>query len=348
MIIMPEYRSGGAEVQFGMYIDHAEECGYKLDVIVTHRFGNNKVMPAKGEYENVRFYEINSESSFYSFLMKKNLNTRYDCCLIYFPKDLAFFDTLCKFNIKAIYSERNDGVEVVINSFFADVLRKCLLVTANSEYSANRIREKLGIDTVVVNNGITQKSLLEVNNNKHIKNILVPARIDGIKNQMRVLKFVARNREKNYRVNIAGTPSNKAYFLKCRHFVEDNSLEKEIRFLGQVDNMVKVYEEADVIVLPSLCEGTPNVVLESYLLGRPVVAMKIGVLEGVVDDRLLFDVGDECGIERCINVLESMSQDEYRSMIEKNRNKVLSEYSVDEMFRKYDDILGFTSTETVN
>jgi len=52
------------------------------------------------------------------------------------------------------------------------------------------------------------------------------------------------------------------------------------RFLGLVNPIQHVYEAADVLVLPSLYEGMPNVVLEAMATGRPVIATAV---EGSTD-----------------------------------------------------------------
>jgi glycosyltransferase involved in cell wall biosynthesis len=52
------------------------------------------------------------------------------------------------------------------------------------------------------------------------------------------------------------------------------------RFLGLVDSIDRLYNAVDAVVLPSLYEGMPNVVLEAMAMGRPVVATTV---EGSVD-----------------------------------------------------------------
>jgi glycosyltransferase involved in cell wall biosynthesis len=61
-------------------------------------------------------------------------------------------------------------------------------------------------------------------------------------------------------------------------------LDDKLRFLGHRDDMPKLLAAADLLVLPSLYEGLPNVVLEAMRFKKPVVATAApGTTEVVVD-----------------------------------------------------------------
>lgn len=58
-----------------------------------------------------------------------------------------------------------------------------------------------------------------------------------------------------------------------------------VDLLGRVDDMAGLIVRSDVLLVPSLMEATPYVVLEAMAAGRPVVASKIyGIPEQVEDD----------------------------------------------------------------
>lgn len=63
-----------------------------------------------------------------------------------------------------------------------------------------------------------------------------------------------------------------------------HKLEDKVRFLGHREDVPRLFSAADVVVLPSLYEGLPNVVLEAMMCGKPVVATSApGTTEVVVD-----------------------------------------------------------------
>ncbi len=49
-----------------------------------------------------------------------------------------------------------------------------------------------------------------------------------------------------------------------------------VHFEGYRENMGDYFDAVDMVVLPSISEGTPNVVLEALALGRPVLASRVG------------------------------------------------------------------------
>ena len=77
---------------------------------------------------------------------------------------------------------------------------------------------------------------------------------------------------------------------------------------GEVVDIAPYYPLMDILVLPSHREGFPNVVLEAYAAGRPVVAARAtGIVDAVVDGEtgLLFPVGDVAALTTALQRLLS-------------------------------------------
>jgi len=59
--------------------------------------------------------------------------------------------------------------------------------------------------------------------------------------------------------------------------------EDRIIFVPHRSNAAPFYEAIDILALPSLSEGLPNVVLEALAFGKPVVATAVGAVGAVVE-----------------------------------------------------------------
>ena len=56
-------------------------------------------------------------------------------------------------------------------------------------------------------------------------------------------------------------------------------------FAGQLKDVAPYYDAADVVAIPSLSEGSPNVLLEAMAFGVPVVATAVGGIPEIVTNR---------------------------------------------------------------
>jgi glycosyltransferase involved in cell wall biosynthesis len=70
-----------------------------------------------------------------------------------------------------------------------------------------------------------------------------------------------------------------------RALAEDLGIYHNVEFLGEVEDMDKIFRKTDILVISSLTEGLPIAVLEALAYSKPVVATNVGDIPFVVINR---------------------------------------------------------------
>lgn len=342
LLFMPEYVYGGAETQFRYLIDYAEKNNWKLDVIVGHRIKevDEFLQEAIRHMKSVRFYEFdwrNADKRKLRFdtaiyILKKFPRVRYSACLIQHTYDLILAPVLRLLGIHVIYSERVDA-SVISQSL---LLRKCLWccnsILANSPYAQKKLERMTGRKVGLIRNGKPVVDMLPLKENRRIDRILIPANIDPRKNQMLTLRYLSGYPDFQGKLIFAGYLVDKVYLNKLVHFIKINNLQDKVEFLDYVEDLKEEYRKADLVILPSLAEGTPNVVLEAYAYGRPVIVSDIGAERDVVrNPHLRFGVRSVTELDKCIQYVQGLSDEAYMQLLRENRQFVLQNYNIESM-----------------
>lgn len=86
-------------------------------------------------------------------------------------------------------------------------------------------------------------------------------------------------------IKMLGEKANNVSFVFCGSGPESESLQllsqqldiqDKCHFVGFRRDMPEIFQAMDLFVLPSLTEGLPNVILESFAFGKPVVSTRVG------------------------------------------------------------------------
>jgi glycosyltransferase involved in cell wall biosynthesis len=117
-------------------------------------------------------------------------------------------------------------------------------------------------------------------------------------------------------------------------------LSGKVHFIGVRDDVPAVLKLMDVLVLSSLSEGSPNVVLEAMAAGVPVVAMRVGGVPEVVEDGVsgfLVDPGDAPGLSNAVLRLLN-DADRAREMGKKGRAIAGENYDINRVVARVEDV----------
>lgn len=164
------------------------------------------------------------------------------------------------------------------------------------------------------------------------------ARLDPNKGQHVIVEALARlgedflNREK-VRLALVGTGESEK---SLRALVQERRLNSFVYFAGQQpQEKVRLwYNAAEVSILASFREGSPNAVLESLASGSPVIASRVGRNEMILTERkngLLFDAGNSAGLADTIQSALTIDWD---------RDQIAAESSVRTWDKVAEEVLG--------
>lgn len=99
--------------------------------------------------------------------------------------------------------------------------------------------------------------------------------IKDIKTFIKAMAFVASRIDRLKVLIIGPTEEDEGYYEDCQQMVRLLGLESVIEFTGK-KNVAEVYPRIDLLVLSSISEGQPLVLLEAFCQGVPVVATDVG------------------------------------------------------------------------
>ena len=156
------------------------------------------------------------------------------------------------------------------------VKANCLHATAESE-KENLLKLNYNTQIEVIPNGIEVENISLKKNWERKKNILFLSRIHVKKGIEFLLEAVAQLKDKlkDYNIYIAGE-GNTEYINQLKHKAEEFGISDQVNFCGGVygQNKWKLYQEADIFILPTYSENFGIVIAEAMASGTPVITTK--------------------------------------------------------------------------
>jgi polysaccharide biosynthesis protein PelF len=111
-----------------------------------------------------------------------------------------------------------------------------------------------------------------------------PARVASVgliyplKGQLDLIEAAALVRESvpDVRFDIYGSASDEEYYRECVERVAALGVGSTVTFQGPTTDPAAVYQQADIVALPSVSEAFPYAVIEAMLCGAAIVATDVG------------------------------------------------------------------------
>ena len=254
----------------------------------------------------------------------------------------------CKFHL--IVSERNTTQNMGLN----ERIRFCLYHTADAIVPNSYAQEKfllqhypwMKVKIKTITNFVDLDRFSYVKRVRHrVPLIVIVASIWESKNTLGLIEGLKllKNRGINFKVSWYGiSEKNSDYLAQCRSKIEEYDLQDYIELCKKTKEIEKKYAEADYFCLPSLFEGTPNVICEAISTGLPIICSdvcdnSIYVKEGI--NGFLFDPHHPESIAISLSKALALNDEQYRLFCMNSRQNAEALLNSDDFVDKYIKII---------
>jgi len=359
LIVISNMEFGGAQRQIVELVNNIDQTQFEIHVCSLSEY-----VPLAEQFKSsVPFYIINKQSKFdFSVVFKlAKLIRKHKFHVIHsylFDAEIAtrLAAKLSCTKIKVIGSERNTNYTLKPIQKNAYKLTKNLVdcIIANSRSGAEFNAAQTGQPANkyhVIYNGVDTKRFKPLDKKK------IRAEL-GIEADCKLIgMFASFKQQKNHPFLIDALKEIKAqgnefklllvgdtlhggmhgsdlYATTMKQQIESSGFAEDVIYLGNRNDVELVYPACDFTVLPSLFEGTPNVVLESMACGVPVIATKVSDNDKIIEHNhsgYLITVNDTeslieyiCHLLNQSNDLKEISLNARATIIERFSSKILS------------------------
>ncbi|HVX96220.1 MAG TPA: glycosyltransferase family 4 protein [Polyangia bacterium] len=177
---------------------------------------------------------------------------------------------------------------------------------------------------------------------------LMPARLSRQKNQERVVEALAELKTRGrlppeFLLLLAGRSSSESLERKVRGLVAQARLDEQVRFLGPVSEMQELYWASDVLLMPSITEGSSLAAFEAMAAGLPVLISRRSNSDGaIIDGEHGWQIADSdtTSIARALTVIIETPGAERLRLGRQGRARVEGRYTVARVARDFESLYG--------
>ena len=238
-----------------------------------------------------------------NFIYPKNINfkssgryKKYFFCLLLLIKRIIFnkdkFIFSFQANIYCIIVAKLLGAKIIVRmntapqGWYHNYIKKKLYnyfikkadgIIVNSRVFQNEIKKRFNVKSIFINNPFDFNKIRKLANKKKKKlypknclKLISIGRMTEQKDQITILKslLILKKKKIKFKLLLLG----KGYLRnKLEKFINENGLKENVKFLGYQSNPFSVLKQADIFILSSLYEGSPNVLIEALFLRKKII-----------------------------------------------------------------------------
>lgn len=227
-------------------------------------------------------------------------------------------------NLFDVYNKTMSFKELIIKNKLLRVERAIVklsdLLIFQSEFDKSDILTRTGVrntKTYIIPNSLNEswfdKSYKNLNKSVKLEKIIYLGNYDIRKGSLFLLKAfnILKKRGIKIELDLFGGGNER---FDLQKYVDDNQLNDLINVNGKMENPISKIHNYDLMVIPSIYDSYPNVILESIFTGTPVIASNNSGMKAILEnEELLFDTGSPEDIANRIDFLYN-NPEEYQKV----------------------------------
>jgi glycosyltransferase involved in cell wall biosynthesis len=120
----------------------------------------------------------------------------------------------------------------------------------------------------------------------------------------------------------------------------DLGVDRDVRWLGERDDLDVVFAAADASVSASLSEGFPNVLGEAMASGVPCIGTDVGATAAIIGDPTwVVPPGDPAALAAAISAMAALGAAERAELGRQARERVVAEFSVEALGARLESLI---------
>jgi len=314
---------------------------YRICNKVYRKLGIKKRLKTKDLYDCIiSDYDINIIHTPTQSLIKKpnvkSITTLHDVQELHFPE---FFTSGQRAYRAVHYKKAIDGADAVIVSYEH--------VKKDIEKYFNKPKDQ--IHTILLDMQDLWFEKIKIRNSKLLDKynlplnfLLYPASSWEHKNHLNLIKAIKHLNNAEINLICTGHPTEN-YTSRIEPFIKDQGLIDKVKFLGIVsdEELFELYHSCRAVVVPTLYEAGSFPLMESIIMGIPVICSNVTSLpETIGDNRFVFDPINIDDIADKINKIwsDDFYRDENKFLLKTQAEKIKNNNSASKMNKIYESI----------
>lgn len=157
----------------------------------------------------------------------------------------------------------------------------------------------------------------------------------GIYIAIEAMNILIKEKNMDLRLSIVGSESidtSEPRIPEIKSYIKDLGLENSIEVLGSksLDQLVSIYEQSDVIILPTMRDMFPKVLVEAGIAGKPMITSDAsGAVDTIVIDEVNGFICKAGSVEDLAICMEKIANREVLKKMAIETKKIIDQYLID-------------------